>query len=311
MDSGGALRSTAMFVGSGAIAESLAHLFERQVAPHPLSPAHAAPEFPYRVVERIASHILGVDATPHVCASLVTLALLCEYPGPALITLLEGYRTARNNGVPGPEGIPGLADEVGERFKARLPALKETLEEFRKAFEDRSLVGKAVEELARLYGLALDARAEDPLLDLPIYFPVFNPQKLAEHSARFPACDILQRRAGDVEALSRDGLHSFRPAPSAGEVELSSCFRGLHSQTHFATSHLDASGRFLPSTQAQGPTAGCPFYTSCDKGRRTSSSETCRTEPWRTFSHAEERLCWYAPGVRLTLGPGVVEKEEQ
>ena len=284
-------RQTTFILGARAIDESLAHLFEHRVARIFRGEPLKAPEFPYRIVERITEKYLNNEATDHRCAVLGTLALLTPSPGPSLILIMERCRNAIASAGECDAEIEAIGKEVGGWFAGKLPDFKATLENLKEAYKGRAYLLNAVTEITDIYGRALDARAANPLLYVNVFYPDVNLDRLAEHTRDlFPTCDFVQEHAGDVEKIGRDWIHTVRDAPPQGESEISTFFRMLHAQTRYSQAHLRGN-EFVKSAETEAEDSGCPFYTCCDKEPRQVNGEACRNAPWTHYSQEAEKLC--------------------
>lgn len=308
----GSFFPTEFALGSLAIEESVAALVESFVdgrSPDDTS----APEFPYRVLERVHAARVGADSTPLTIASLGTLALLCKHPGAALLPVLDAYARERREGRTEAQAVAAAVAATGAlREDALRPALAHDIEDIVERHRGRGLVEHGVRHITSTMRRGLNLRRTQPLFEiewLQRYGPEGGLEALRQH---FPPCDVLQEREPAPGIEPRDLLVSLTPS---GDIDgkghtTTDCLRAAQSQTHFVDAHYrpDPSPTFARSVEAS---AECPYFHACVLPFRTKSPDVCKESPWEHFQPGPGDVCWYGSGVSSTLARVTVTRRAE
>lgn len=297
-----------MVLGSLAVEESVAFLVEEQIRQDLAGTAfEAPPEFPYRVVERVYEHVVGVTApSSYYPAALGTLALLGTHPGPALIAFTRMFKDAVATGA----GEDAALQQVIARCQPILQktiatVLASDLPELVDMHRGRGLLEGALNHVSDLYVRALKRRREQPLFDLDVVFPKAKAQALQDHQVQFPPCDLVQER-DEPNNFPRDALYSFDPTPEDSYGHRPTDYtRSFQAQQGFLYAHVDfGRGAFIDSGRAE---ARCPFFNACQLQFRADNPEVCGKRPWASYGGADHG-CWYSTAVSASLGTVKIKK---
>lgn len=295
-------------LGTWVLEESVALLTEALIAGEQTD-ALNAPEFPYRVLERIFEHFGLQNDSYLAMAKVGTLALLTANPGYALKDLMELYKLSRESGFSEEEAysrveaatMPQIIPSIDMIIDTELPSIIN-------AHSERGLVAKGSEYICNIYKKALSLRKTQPMFDLDVFSDRDPTEALLQLHNRFPPCDTLQIQHGKEDDVLRDQLASFHDSGPLDEHghSPSDFLRPFQAQKHFVASHVSPLSRtILPSSTAVGE---CPYYTSCDNQWRTDQPHVCKSQPWLNYNRSDRVGCWYTMAVASTFSTGTQKK---
>jgi hypothetical protein len=267
-------------------------------------PVPEAPEFPYRVLERLAEYIVGGPVPPSIIAGLGTLALLTDRPGSHLERILRMFAAALNRGYSALAALRAVVDCQRAAIQAFVDGTDSVLAEIETMHHGRGLSEKAARDRVAEYRRALRRRARAPLFDIEIFLTPSDgcdPDGLRAHLGvlfeDFPPCDILVRDPEGVDEMLTAGLKTDKHG-----LQSSQYARSFEAQRHFMRAHLSVvEGEFVPS---MGRVASCPFASSCTHPLKVRDGALCENAPWRQIHSpgAGAAGCWYTNGVNATMG---------
>ena len=125
-------------------------------------------------------------------------------------------------------------------------------------------------------------------------------EKLRSHFGTMLDCLIMQcKPEGKLD------IYWIGPGHIARSFETSQYLGVLQSAIHFSQLHLSAKGEICPTLAFRRRVVSCPFSGGCASEIDDQYPDACKSAPWErfAFSAPEEKVCWYAAGVKALRKP--------
>lgn len=268
--------SGSVLFGGHVIEESLAYLFESNVAAVFELELDPADRFPYHMLE-LVWEACGCDTVPaRTLAYLGTLALLSQFPGDRFVGYAQGFSGQESEQIveTTEQLVRGFDVSRFDEVVAELTGLLEI-----HAAREPSRMG--MEFLVAASTTAFERRQANVCFDVDVFFDV-DKAELGELLRTFPPADIMTGaalfRAGEpIEQFGdQDGLRVFQ------------------SMVHIMEAHSDG-GSFGDAPEP----STCPFYAHCTV--ETKDAAVCCREPWKKYRRNAD-ACLFGLGVACLLG---------
>lgn len=295
-------------LGTLAIEESTAYLVELHFATL-LGSQTEAPEFPYRVLERIVEHRLRERLPPLFVACLGTLALLGASPYREFFRVLGIFAQALSQTTEHATALEITVTDARSRLSSLVDQALPALEEIVKINEKRGMSDAAVQHIVSERRRALEARLSDPIFEIR---PLLNDQSLESAMrhltnlmSEYVPCDLSLRADPITGEPARIVTFQYPRVDELG-FELSQYIRSYDAQQKYVLAHLNGDV-FVSSDKVEKP--GCAFVDSCVHPLKSENENQCRQYPWLHI-HSKLPGCWYTSGVLATMGTVKIKKSQ-